>query len=179
MKLHAPILIADTSTLLNLYASDKFEEILRVLSTPVTIVDIVMNETQYILRNGIKEQVDLSPYIIKGLLNITSFESGAERAQFIQFTQDLDDGEAATGAIAFHRKWDIAIDDKKGRTIFAREIPSSVCVGTLDIIAHVADCMQWDDAMITTIIKTIRSQARFCPQKGSLLETWWNSYLMR
>lgn len=182
MKLQAPVLIADTSTLLNLYASDKFEDILKAIPCPVTIVENVLKETQYILREGLKESkeiIELEPYISKGLLSVSCFGSDDEKARFIQFTQELDDGEAATGAIAFHRKWDIAIDDKKGRAVFAREIPSSICVSTLEIVEHTASSLMWDNETLMSTIKKISLQARFRPHKGCDLENWWNEYLMK
>ena len=177
MNLRAPILIADTSTLLNLYASDRFEDILTAIAIPVSIAENVVNESRYILRNGQKEMIDLQPYISKGLLLVVTFESEEEESTFIQFSQDIDDGESATGAIAYHRKWDIATEDIKARTIFARDIPDCVCVGTPDIIKHTAEFFKWEDDILRMLIQTIYIQSRFRPQKNTTLAEWWNGYM--
>jgi predicted nucleic acid-binding protein len=177
MNLRAPILIADTSTLLNLYASDTFEKILTSIEIPVCIVENVARETQYILRNGQKEKTVLTSFISNKLLRIVSLESDEEKSSLIEFSREIDDGESATGAIALHRQWDIATDDKKARTIFAREIPQSVCVGTADILHHSAEYFNWDNDTIRLIIQTIQIQARFRPRADGPLAPWWYSFL--
>ncbi|QNP29600.1 hypothetical protein [Cylindrospermopsis curvispora] len=62
--------------------------------------------------------------IKQGLLSIVDFESEIEATNFVNYTVEIDDGEAATGAIAISRGWAIGTDDKKATKFLSQESPS-------------------------------------------------------
>jgi predicted nucleic acid-binding protein len=69
------------------------------------------------------ERIDLQPFINSRLLTIVSPETEAENLTFVNFATALDDGEAITGAIALHRNWSIATDDRKATSFFTQNMP--------------------------------------------------------
>jgi hypothetical protein len=82
-------------------------EILEALSCQFGIARHVANEAMYVGSSSDadedREPVDLDPMIRAGLLTVLDLGSPAEFSGFVGFAAELDDGEAATCALAVHR----------------------------------------------------------------------------
>ena len=101
------------------------------ISVQAAIVEEVKQELQKI------ENIEHFEIAIKqNLLLIVDFESDAEETVFINYASEIDDGEAATGAIAINRNWAIATDDKKATKFLSQESPSLQIVSTPEIIKY-------------------------------------------
>ena len=124
-------LILDACCAINLHMSGHMEEILQAIPGYVALAIFVLDEE--ILRSNIQPLVD------QGLIRAVSLESEAEENAFVNFAVELDDGEAVTGAIAMHRHWGIATDDRKARRVFARTNPHVQLLSTPELIKHWAD----------------------------------------
>ena len=83
--------------------------------------------------------INLRPLVAQGLIRAVSPDSETEENSFVNFAAELDDGEAVTGAIAMHRNWGIATDDRKARRVFARTNPHVQLLSTPELIKHWAD----------------------------------------
>ena len=99
-------------------------EILESIPAQVVVAEVVRERellTLQKLRDENNEDVNqFEAAIGKGLLSIVEFDSELEEETFINYVFELgDDGESATGAIAFHRDWAIATDDKKAISFFS------------------------------------------------------------
>src|SRR5947208_17094709 len=103
-------IILDACCVITLYITERMGDILGSVPKPFVIAD-------YVFRNEIL-RFDLQALIDQGLLTVVSPGSEEEQDTFIDFAVHLDDGEAMTGAIAVHRNWAIATDDRKATSLF-------------------------------------------------------------
>ena len=117
---------------------------------------------------------ELETAIAQGLLVVVDFESEEEETSYINYAAVLgDDGESATGAIAFHRGWAIGTDDKRAKSFFAREAPQLQVVSTLEMLKHWSEMAELDPAEVRDILLAIRVKGRYLPPKNHPLRDWW------
>lgn len=176
MQINQSHLLIDTCCLLNLCASGELLNILQVISisAQATIVEEVQRELQEI------ENIEQFESAIKqGLLLIVDFESDAEEITFVNYAADLDDGEAATGAIAIQRNWAMATDDKKAIKFFSQESPSFQIISTPEIIKYWSETASIEHLQLSNILRKIRVQGRYMPSKNHPLKSWWEAILAK
>jgi hypothetical protein len=107
------------------------EDILHAIPGCVALATFVLEEE--ILR------INLQPLVAQSRIRVVSLESEAEENAFVNFAVELDDGKAVTGAIAMHRHWGIATDDRKARRVFSCTNPHVQLLSTPELIKHWAD----------------------------------------
>ncbi len=118
--------LLDSCSLLNLYASRRMADVLRVLPVRCAVVDIVIGEAAYVLRGGDgedaaeRERVDLQPFTAFRRMEVWRLETEAEFTSFVALAAQIDDGEAATCALSFHRSGAVVTDDRKTHRVVAR-----------------------------------------------------------
>jgi hypothetical protein len=123
-----------------------------------------------------KEAIDLQPMIDQGLLTVVDFESEAEKISFVNLTvQRIDDGEAAAGAIAIHRNWAIATDDRQSRSVFQREAPYLQLISTPELVKHWIDNEEPDAYVIGQALKDIEARANYLVSQHHPLYEWWQA----
>lgn len=127
------------------------EEILKALPGGVALAIFVLDEE--ILRSN------LQPFIEQGLIRVVSPDTEVEENAFVNFAVELDDGEAVTGAIAMHRYWGIATDDRKARRIFARTSPHVQLLSTPELIKHWADTHKPPIEVVREVLQNIQTHA--------------------
>ena len=143
------------------------EAILKAIPGGVALAIFVLDEE--ILRSN------LQPFIEQGLIRVVSPDSEAEENAFVNFAVELDDGEAVTGAIAMHRHWSIATDDRKARNVFARTNPYVQLLSTPELIKHWADTHKPSIEVVREVLQNIQTQARYKPPAAHALYAWWQS----
>ena len=132
--------VADTSTVINLNATQCAAEILAVLPERVVVVDIVVGELEGGRRNGRTDADMLVDLRKAGLVEVDSLGNAGE-ILFEQLvagaaSETLDDGEAATIAYAVEHSLGIVVDDGKARRI-CRERYSGVRMrSSVEIFQH-------------------------------------------
>ena len=133
-------LLLDASCLLNLYATGRMRDIAASTGYQFEIADYVLQyETLYVLQTspeGTGEEripVDLDTLIDDGLLRVVELEGDDPLASFVRLASLVDDGEAATGALALHRDCSVAIDDRKARRVLGEIMPEVTLVSTLEL----------------------------------------------
>jgi len=134
------LLIADTSTVINLNATGCAEAILRALPYRVAVVDVVADELENgkskgrndtgklaeLITENLIEVVTLSP---QGLIHFESLVLGAA-------SETLDDGEAATIAYAADASAVALIDERKAIRLGAARFPDLRLGCSVDLFAH-------------------------------------------
>ena len=141
---HHDYIILDACVLMNLYASRQMENILSAITEIFTVATYVMKYEAITVYKKSKyelpqetEPIQLQAWIDKGLIFTVDLESDDERASFISFsTQRLDDGEAATMAIAQHRNWAVATDDHRAIRIFSSHNTDIQIISTPELVKH-------------------------------------------
>lgn len=158
------------------------EDILIAIPKPVVIADYAREESGWIFGGPEddvtqkREKIDLQPLIDRDLLTVASLNSETEVDSFVNFAVSLDDGEAATGAIAVHRQWAIATDDNKATRFFNREAPQLQIISTLGLIKYWADTTFPSPDAVCTTLQNVWLRARYQPSNRHPLFGWWQKH---
>ncbi len=175
--------ILDACCVVNLYASRHFGRILETIPASVAVATYVRNKEARKIYGGPdehvmqrEEQIDLQPFIDRGLLTLVSPESEAENVTYVNFAAALDDGEAITGAIAVHRHWAIGTDDRRALAFFAKAAPQLQRLSTLELMKHWVDTSDLPADVVGTALRNVRLRARYEPHAKHPLYEWWRTY---
>ena len=174
-------IILDACVVMNLYASGQMENILSAIAEQFTVaIYVVKIETLSVYAKSKsdvlseKEIVQLQPLIDKGLLLPVDLESDAEKASFLSLSaQRLDDGEAITMAIAKHRNWAVATDDRRAIRIFNSQYDHIQIISTPELIRHWQESNQPELKVLYQTIVDIESKANYLVGKRHPLYEWW------
>ena len=173
-------IILDACCVNTLYASAQMEQILNVITPFVTVAAYVYEEESryiYTAPKGDPQRqrvlVDLQPLVDKGLLSVIRMSTESEARHYVHFASKLDDGEAITGAIAFHHNWAIATDDKRASNIFRRELPQIQLISTLQLLKHWADVTNAPFDAVRLALQRVRYGATWQPRRKDELYAWW------
>ncbi|MFM6173494.1 MAG: hypothetical protein ACKPB4_15450, partial [Sphaerospermopsis kisseleviana] len=128
MQINHSHVVLDACCILNFCASGNFIAILKSIPAQVVVTEVVRKKeliTLQRLKNEKNEGViQFETAMTQGLLLLVDFESELEEETFVNYAFELgDDGESATCAIAIHRGWAIATDDKKAVSFFQKQAP--------------------------------------------------------
>ncbi len=174
-----PLILLDACVVINLYATRRMEEMLRTTTSSTGVVDAVFSEAGHVRRGGDGddadelEEINLRPMVDSGLL-IQVSPTAAELDAYVEFTLQLDDGEAMTLAVALARGATVATDEKKAIRVAANRLP---LVSSLQLIKAWSDALGLDTATVGTVLRDLRQRGRYIPGNGHLLKGWWQSML--
>jgi len=133
-------LVFDASTAINLNATGCAAKVLRALSQPVILTDVVLGELQEDSRNGRRDGDLVAELVAAGLVQVENI-ADLSRSSFEDLVighgpDTLDDGEAATLAFAVERDVIPVLDERKARRICAERFPSQRIASTVDLLCH-------------------------------------------
>lgn len=150
------------------------------LDTTLHIPDSIARETLYLLQPDeddetklVKAPIDLAPYFADGLLHACDIEGEEEVGLFVQFATRLDDGEAECLAIARHRGWFLATDDRPA-TALAGQAGVPVLT-TAELVKHWAKRTRTKKPDVAAVLRNIQRFAKFVPRRNSPEAAWWLS----
>lgn len=176
----AGLVLFDSCAVVNFFASAYMGEVLQSIDGDAGIVDYVQHESQFI-RHGHegdgdgREQIVLDPFVHAGDLDVLTLETEEEFALFIDLALRLDDGEAATLAIAAIRSGMVITDDRKARTIAAEfSVP---CFSSLGVIKTWVETTGLDIPTTRETLERIQFRARYAPGRNHQLYSWWRDIL--
>jgi predicted nucleic acid-binding protein len=177
--------VADRSVLLdacvaiNLVAAEDLDAIVRILGTGFLMVDQVAAEIGY-LRDEIGGQIvqtpiDLRPYLLSGAMHFLSLTE-EELPQYVRLATMVDDGEAATLAIAESRGLQLATDDRKARRVCVeRGLPEPI--RSLQLLRSYADAAGLSEQGVQERLVRIRDRASFRPGRMDPDFKWWSAHV--
>lgn len=179
----------DTSSLLNLVATGRAEEILRVFGCSAYVERVVYRgdgvrrgEVLYLRplpeenRPGEQIPVDLSPLFASGMLTETELDE-AERALFVAYAAEIDDGEARSAAVAVHRGLWLMTDDRPCVNLMA-SLPVPPIVMTMpDWVKEWVDHAGISLEALAETLRRIHHCANYHARRNHPLRDWWNSHL--
>lgn len=180
MNIKQSHIVLDTCCILNFYASGKFLEILEAIPAQVVVTEVVKSQELKTLQRLGNEENEGAIYFEKaikeGLVLIVDFESEEEAETFINYTAQMkDEGESATFAIAFHREWSVATDDKRAISFLKKEAPHIQIISTLEAIEHWSRKSNIDSATLKSALSAIRVRAKYQPPRNHPLLSWWEN----
>ncbi|SRR5260221_7477716 len=174
--------ILDACVIINLYASGHMQSILASIPKPVSIAAYVYEMEAQRIYTGPDEDVaketeliNLQPIVERKLLHVVPLENGPESAAAVSFSAAtrLDTGEAISAAIAVHRSWSLATDDKMAISFFARQVPQLHLISTPQLLKHWVDVTRPHSIVTGLAIENIRKRARYEPHHDHSLYEWW------
>ncbi len=175
--------LLDCCSLLNLYASRRMAEILQVLPVRCAVAEAVISEATYVLRGGDgedaaeREPVDLQPFIAFGRIEVWRLETEAEFTSFVGLAAEIDDGEAATCALSFHRAGAVVTDDRKTHRVMARSASRIPAITTSQLLKYWAEATHPEETALRAMMLDIQTRARFVPGKQDPLLAWWEALI--
>ena len=174
--------ILDACCVLNFSASGKFIQILHSLPAQGVVTKVVRDRELLSLQRLTDENPEdanqLEEAINQGLLLVEDFVPGREAETFVNYASVLgDDGESATCAMAVHRKWAIATDDRQAISFFQREAPHLQILSTLEIIKHWSVVTNVPSAELRAVLSHIRTRGRYVPHRSHPLLSWWQELM--
>ena len=172
-------IILDACCLINLVVKSCMRDILVALPANFVVSKYVYErEALYTLADpttGEREKIDLNPLISDGLLRIVDLMTEAETATFVDLTTKIEDGEANTCALALHRGYVIATDERKVLNLIRNSMPSVQTRATTEIIKMWADVTRVSNQRLRDVLMNVRSCARFAPNPQDPLHHWWHT----
>ncbi len=174
--------VLDACCVLNFCASGHLIEIIQSIPAQVVVTEVVRERELLTLQRLTDENnEDVNQFetaIAKGLLSVVDFESEQEEETFVNYVFELgDDGESATCAIAVHRGWAIATDDKKAISFFQREAPHLQLLSTLEVVKHWSEARAVSSTTLRSVLIAIRTKGRYIPQRNHPLLSWWEDVM--
>lgn len=131
-------LVLDTSVLINLHACTYGERVLTAITNDIVIPDVVAGELDHETSRKNGDQSFLHDLITRGKVTVI----GMTDAEYELFTTlsggspSLDDGEAATIAIAARRSFRAVVDERKGRVRAAELMDGEEPGWSIDLLRH-------------------------------------------
>ncbi|MBE9052113.1 hypothetical protein IQ243_17125 [Nostocales cyanobacterium LEGE 11386] len=173
---HSHVLL-DACCILNFCASGQFLTILKSIPAEVVVTTVVQEYELKTLQRLKEEDNDavfqFEEAIQQGLLMVVDFESEQEEESFVNYATILDDGESATCAIAVHRQWAIATDDKRAISFLKNEAPYIQILSTSEIIKNWSEQQSVDFSALSYVLNQIKMKGHYVPPKNDPLRNWW------
>jgi predicted nucleic acid-binding protein len=171
-----PILIQDACVLLNVLASGRFADIAGGCGFRFAVVSEVSREALYVRHalTGERERIDLQLFVARGVLEVLTIKGEAEQLRFIELAVDLEDGEAASIAIAEARSFALATDDKKARGLLQRKSVKVDLWSTFELLRRWQAKAGISDAELGSVLLNIANCATFRPRRGQSEFEWWS-----
>jgi predicted nucleic acid-binding protein len=171
-------ILLDACVAINLAATGSLDRIANTLQVTFAIAAQAAVEVGY-LRDMAGGQTVPIP------INLKQFEPGqvvelleltpAELKLYIELAAIVDDGEAATIAIAIQRHMDLATDDRRARRL-CQERHLAEPLRTVSLLRAYADAAHLADDQIQQLITSIRERASFQPPRSDPDLKWWNDH---
>ncbi|NJL87026.1 MAG: hypothetical protein HC886_15290 [Leptolyngbyaceae cyanobacterium SM1_1_3] len=182
MEIRHSHVVLDACCVLNFCASGHLIDILKSIPAQAVVSEVVRERElitlQRLKQENEKDAVQFETAIQKRLLLIVDLASETEEETFVNYVFELgDDGESATGAIAVHRKWAIATDDKRATSFFKAEAPDLQILSTLEIVKNWSEAAKLSLANLKSVLAAIRSKGRYMPHRNHPLLSWWEEMM--
>jgi predicted nucleic acid-binding protein len=175
--LEASPLVVETSTLINLVATDEFDAIVQELGRPVVICESAPAEC---LLRAEERTGPLVPANLDDLLRMNALLRSAtceavEEDLFVELATALTDAEAMAVTIAASRNYALASDDHKVRHIFAERVRSTDdLVSTSEILQTWVRQASVPRPRVRQALHRIAARARFRPKRDDPTRAWWD-----
>lgn len=182
MEIKHSHVVLDACCVMNFCASGHLIEIVKSIPAQVVVTEVVRERElltfQRLMDENNEDVNQFEAAIEKGLLSVADFNSEHEEETFVNYVFELgDDGESATCAIAVHREWAIATDDKKAISFFQREAPHLQILSTLAVVKNWSETGNLSSAALRSALTGIRTRGRYMPHRNHPLLRWWEDMM--
>jgi len=174
-----PALLLDACVAINLAATDHLQRIAGTLDVTFVLARQAAGEVGH-LREIIDGElvvtaIDLGPYTSDSTIQIIDL-APREYPLYLELASIVDDGEAATIAVAVQRNFKFATDDRKARKLCAeRGMPEPL--RTLALMHTFTDSAGLGHVQVHDLLIKIRDRASFQPPRADPDHKWWNDHI--
>lgn len=167
-------LALDACGLLNLAASGlSLSDIAEAFAQPLFAVEQVAAEALWVedLADGdlVRVPIDLAGPAFAALTHVSLTE--AEAALYVSLARDLDDGEAATIAMAQSRTLVVVTDDRKARRVALEQ--GVELAGTAQVLRRVLEHRGASPEDAAEVLRRVQRRAHFVPRRDDTEADWW------
>ncbi len=138
-----PVFVLDASVIINFLGSGRPQEILESLDAQILIAEPVFREVSHDPSKRVSPQAWLREIEAKGLVQVIKLYGDALLAYFDLVSapppENLDDGEAATIAVAMESGAMPVLDEKRARRIFRSRYPGLPLASTAELFRRAND----------------------------------------
>lgn len=178
-----PLILLDACCLINLFATERIEEILTALpyrfaTSRLVATKEVLSIARLTEAEGPLEREVIEPHRLENLENLSLLDltSPEETADFVRFAADLDDREASVCALAVSRKGRVATDDRKTLRLLSRTLPEVVTMQTPELLYEWAHLCKIPEVTTRDVLRLVRQRARFYPPRDAPYFEWWAGF---
>ena len=178
------LVLLDACCVINLMATERVEEILRVLPYRFATSQLVADEEVLSIRSDPGSpkkptRTPVSPRELEsaGCLEIMDVATPEERSEFARFAFDLDDGEASVCALAVVYGGGVATDDRKALRVLEVSATQVKTLQTPELLHEWARRSVAPQKKVREVLFAIRDRARFYPRRAAPYFSWWQGYL--
>ncbi len=169
----------DACCIIDLLASGNAEAVLRASGFKWHLPAAVQGEVQYCRQydpalpgKTVNVPADISGLLTSGVLTLCDPENQDELELFTHYAATFrSDGEAMCLALATHRKWVMATDDRKALRV-ARQAGIAV-VSCPELVKAWADAAGPDQSTLNKVLQDIQVLAQFKPNSTMREFQWW------
>lgn len=173
-------IILDACCIINLFSSLVIEPILSAIPVSIAVSKYVADKEALYYYSGPAEdvminktEINFEPLVYNDLIEIVPLDIKTEANTLVQLASEMDDGEAATGAIAVNRNWAVGTDEKKAVRIIRERFPKIQILSTPEIIKNWALSNNPSQHEVAVALRNIRFRANYLPDKKHELYAWW------
>ena len=172
-------LLLDACIAINLAAATSIARIADALQLTFIIAAQAAAEAGY-LRDVVKGTVVLTPINLEQYLSTEALEiwelEATELALYLELALVVDDGEAATIALALVRGIDLATDDRRARRL-CEDRGIAEPTRTAALLRSYAEAAQLPDDEVRKMLVRVRERASFLPARSDPDLKWWNEHI--
>lgn len=172
-------LLLDACVAINLAAAARLDQIAGTMQVTFIIVAQAASEAGY-LRDIVKGTTVLTPINLDQFAPSESLEirefAPAELALYLELASIVDDGEAATIALATHHRIDLATDDRRARRLCA-ERGVAEPMRTVALLHAYAEAARLKNDDVRQMLIQVRDRASFQPARSDPNLKWWNDHI--
>jgi predicted nucleic acid-binding protein len=171
-------LLLDACIAINLAATYRLPHIAQLIDVTFALASQAAAEVGYLrdIADGkpVRTPIDLGQHAVDTLEIIEL--TPAEYPVYLSLALEVDDGEAATIAVAAQRGLPLATDDRKARRLCTQlGIPEPL--RTLGLLRAYADAAELPQAQLRDLLGQIRDRASFQPPRSDPDLKWWHDII--
>ncbi len=177
------LVLLDACCVINLFATGRIEEILRLLPYRFAVSQLVADEEVLSIRSTADsaEHPDRRPVNPRelessGCLEVMDLATPVEKTEFARFAVDLDDGEASICALAVVHGGAVATDDRKALRVLDRLALQVPALQTPELLHEWVRRSRALPQEVRRALLDIRDRARFYPRRAAPHFSWWTGY---
>jgi predicted nucleic acid-binding protein len=172
-------LLLDACVAINLAAATRLDMIADVLQVTFVVVAQAASEAGH-LRDIVDGAAVLTPINLNQFLSSETLEihdlAPGELTLYLELASIVDDGEAATIALAIHRHMDLATDDRRARRLCAeRHLPEPL--RTMALLHAYAEAARLNNDEVRHMLVRVRDRASFLPSRSDPDLKWCDDHI--